>query len=42
MFLIDRVGIGEQLIQGVTPHDGAERGLGDLADRCLDVLDRDY
>ena len=40
--LIDRVGIGQQLIQCVTPHDGAKRRLGDLADRRVDVLDRDY
>ena len=40
--LIDRVSIRQQLIQGVTPHDGAKRGLGDLADRRLDVPNRDH
>src|SRR3954470_4129927 len=39
--LVDLVRLGQGLVEGVTAHDGAERGLGDLVDGRSDVLDRD-
>jgi hypothetical protein len=40
--LIDAVGLRQQLVERVTSHHRPKRGLGDLADRGLDVLDRDH
>jgi hypothetical protein len=40
--LIDAFGLGQQLVERVTTHHRAEGGLGDLADRGLDVLDCDH
>jgi hypothetical protein len=39
---IDAFGLGQQLVEGMASHHRAEGGLGDLADRGLDVLDRDH
>ena len=38
---VDPVGLGQRLVQGVLADDLAQRGLGDLVDRGVDVLDRD-
>ena len=38
---VDLVRLGERLVQGVLPDDLAQRGLGDLIDGGVDVLDRD-
>ena len=38
---VDLVGLGQGLVQGVLADDLAQRGLGDLVDRGVDVLDRD-
>src|SRR4029079_19080465 len=39
---IDAFGLGQQVVERVTSHHRSEGGLGDLADRGLDVLDRDH
>jgi hypothetical protein len=39
---VDHVGLRQSLIQGVTPYHRSQRGLRDLADCLLDVLDRDH
>jgi hypothetical protein len=38
--LVDRVRLGQGLIERVAPDHGAQRGLRDLVDCRLDVLDR--
>ncbi len=38
---VDPVGLGQRLVQGVLPHDLAQRGLRDLVDRGAHVLNRD-
>ena len=39
---VDRAALGQGLVQGVLAGDRAQRGLGDLADRRADVLDRQH
>ena len=38
--LVDLVGLRQRLVKCVAPDDGAQRRLGDLVDRGVDVLDR--
>jgi hypothetical protein len=40
--LIDAFGLRQQLVERVTPHHRTKGGLGDLADRGIDVLNRDH
>jgi hypothetical protein len=40
--LIDAFGLRQKLVERATSHDRPKCGLGDLADRGLDVLDSDH